>query len=112
MKPNLAPAYKRVGIAGGASVLLSIILVWSLWDGGVSAADYQQEKDRYKKRTGSYLLSDLVRDYESAINDNQQKISELKEIMGMSPRYPLSSQRVIVALTSPIYCVFYIKNYS
>ena len=88
MKPNLRPAYQRVGIAAGVSVVLSAILVWTIWDGGVLADSYEQEKIRYEQTKGSYRLSDLVREYDEAIVNSQDQISDLKNIMDMSEVAP------------------------
>ena len=88
MKPNLKPALKHAAIACAISALLSLILVWSMWDGGKLAELHQTDSARYEQRTGSYELAQLVSEYDQAIQDSQNQISELKDIMGMSPVAP------------------------
>ena len=88
MKPNLRPAYQRVGIAAGISVLFAAVLVWFVWDGGALADSYEQERQRYERRKGEHRLADLVREYDNAISESQEQIAELKTIMGMSEVAP------------------------
>ena len=72
MKPNLRPAYQRVGIAAGISVLVATLLLWFVWDGGALAESYEQERQRYERRKGEHRLADLVREYDNAIAKSQR----------------------------------------